>query len=616
MRLGTLRWAFLVLGLVAPGAGTPCLDFELAQGDGSCLPNCGITYDSATHYLPDRTCSNRIPQRCGAHCTGERTGGDLGCTNANRGCKKCRFGGYDLHGSCEPCGALCQLGEYPSPASCSANSFPEPSDRAGQGCLPCSNRGKEGVIIIEVPNIEPDGGLCKFICKDGYYRSSTSTCTACYLSSCDVGQYHTICSSTDSLPCKECVIPQDATATSAGRTPGDPYGCDWQCSPDHYLSADGSRCVPCTRKESLTCSPLGSVDTYPVECPDGISARCEPCPAGTRQGTVMQAVLDAPEPYCQETCAPGWRFTPDGTGCERCVLPVDAEPCPSGYAVDACQTNVTLAGIPSHCQPCHNPSDPSVHAYVPVTCEVVCKSGFYETGINQGTGLPECESFQAKDVCETGQRLSVLEQDGLLEKQVFCVACSGKPETAVFTGQRYAEPQRGIYVALSDSEFRGRCAFACDPGFYFDDDLHACTACTECGLGQFPLDPFLHCSASSPALACADCDSSAIPSGAHFLSRYDPTCPWRKLSDGVVTSGESAAYIAAGTAIQRYNSDKTRYIPPDPATAIEMQPQPLSDLRTQHRDSGAAHAQPGHFGLYGCLFLLWNLFLPWTSSRL
>lgn len=368
----------LLLCARASGQELCSRDFQAAI-DGVCQDDCGITYNKLTHYLPDPTCVNRVPQRCGEHCSRDNrvspTGANVDCTNRNRGCPPCRNSHYDLGNTCRVCGYSCMIGEYPTPLTC--KQFPDSTDRLGQGCSPCENRDAPGVVVTGF-RTGSASDECEFRCASGYFRTG-STCQKCYQAPCPDGHYHTICQATKDAQCSACVLPNDATATGAGTVPGDPYGCPWVCKPGFHLSSDGTRCVACELSAQVECTSFGGYAYYPVFCDEARTrARCEPCPAASRTGVVVRAVVDAAVPYCEEVCAPGWRLEPESGRCERCELRPEAAACPAGFTLDPCGQGAQEGPVPAHCKPCPRTRDPAVHTFMLGSCSVLCRAGFME----------------------------------------------------------------------------------------------------------------------------------------------------------------------------------------------------------------------------------------------
>lgn len=220
-----------------------------------------------------------------------------------------------------------------------------------------------------------------------------------------------------------------------------------------------------------------------------------------------------------------------------------------------------------------------------------------------------------------------------MQSEVFCVPCVAKPKSAYYTGHAMADPPSGRcasfqprtrsekcppatvksncrcgrYVGEADEGYAGMCAFSCMPQFYYHRESNQCRACEQCGLGQYPSDPSLICTPEAPKLGCVDCDFGSIPLGAFFTSRYDPTCPWQRISNGTLLYGQSAAYVPAKELQIAFDKKESEYDAPDLAGAEELRPVPLSDLRALATSAGGR----GRTVSLGSVWLLAALALIW-----
>jgi hypothetical protein len=126
----------------------------------------------------------------------------------------------------------------------------------------------------------------------GYYKS-TNICVTCSNPTCSIGQYQTLCMSTNDSTCVSCTnkptnANYDIPTTSA---------CTWTCNSGYYKT--GSTCLPCS-------NPTCSIGEFPTLCTSTSNSVCVPCTKKPLNGSVYISNSAQGSDNCNWQCTPGY----------------------------------------------------------------------------------------------------------------------------------------------------------------------------------------------------------------------------------------------------------------------------------------------------------------------
>lgn len=371
------------------------------------------------------------------------------------------------------CGFACNTGTYYNSTSKLCNTCLFPVCPPGQNASKCiTDKGSVCEACPERPLNGPytwsNTTSCIFLCsgstyynrtnnqtcqdcREGTYRSSSTSCSNCATSPCLAGTYRTICGVgeiSDSV-CAQCPnAPIDGLFNWTS-------GCNFTCSDGYYL--DGNKCIVCSK-------PVCIPGKYATSCTRTANSVCTACTNQPATGSITyitscnftcndNTFFNASDNSCAACPRDTYRSTP--TTCSKCTL----DQCEAGLNRSLCSAGSVSD---AQCVPCANSPKSGLFDWTS-GCAFTCKYGLY---LNRS--LNSCLPCSMPKCIHAGQYASPCTENGISQ----CVNCTGP--------------------AIGEYEWTSGCNFTCLGASYYtatDNSCRPCangmyassqTACTEC----------------------------------------------------------------------------------------------------------------------------------------